>query len=272
MTHSSPMNPERRWHQFSLGTLLIAVTLFTAIFGWVGARVYWARENRNRVAAVEDAVALIERRHGQFTSERVELRTQTWLEGLFDDPGGSDDPVRALKVTQVSFWGRTSFTDDDLMQLQVLRSLQSLNLAGTSVTDSGLVYLNGLKNLESIDLSVTDVTDAGMDQIRVLTNLKKVALVYTSITDAGLERLKELTNLEYLALGETKVSDAGLRHLIELKNLRRLNLSETAVTDAGLMHLTGLKRLKRLNVMDTKVTDEGVEILQQALPACDIWH
>ncbi len=82
-TTTQPPKPKRRWYQFRLKTLLIAVTV--AAFGcWVQYRRLRARENRDRVAAEKEWLS----DHSYW-----ELRPQTWLEEQFDDPGGADDPV-----------------------------------------------------------------------------------------------------------------------------------------------------------------------------------
>jgi hypothetical protein len=53
------------------------------------------------------------------------------------------------------------FADDDLVHLEPLTGLRSLNLAGNRVTDHGLAHLAALKNLEYLNLDETAVTAAG---------------------------------------------------------------------------------------------------------------
>ena len=70
-----------------------------AFGGWVQYRRERAQENRDRMAAVEEAVAAIEELGGYVVSKYEEKRPQTWLEEQFDDPGDADNPVGVLKVT-----------------------------------------------------------------------------------------------------------------------------------------------------------------------------
>ena len=84
--------PKRRWFQYSLRTLLVLLIACAAFCGW---RVYRARKNRERVAVVIKAVDEIEKLGGGVESEYEELRSQTWLEELFDDPGDSEQESRA---------------------------------------------------------------------------------------------------------------------------------------------------------------------------------
>jgi len=91
LTSAEPLQPKRRWCRFSLRTLLLVMLVFSVTVGWIGSRMKQAQENRDRVAAVEDAVAAIEKLGGRVTSEYKELRSQTWLEKQFDDPGDAGD-------------------------------------------------------------------------------------------------------------------------------------------------------------------------------------
>ena len=83
----------------------------------------------------------------------------------------------------------------------------------TNVTDEGLVYLKKLTSLEYLNLWATQVTDAGLEQLEGLANLLQLYLMNTQITDTGLVHLKGLTNLEELVLDNTQVTDAGVEKL-----------------------------------------------------------
>jgi hypothetical protein len=206
MTNS---NPERRWYQFSMRTMLLVMLVFCV---WIGIRVNWARNNRERVAAVVTAVTEIEKLGGEVTSAYQNLRPQTWLETLLDDPGSRDDPVSVLEVTSVSF----EVTDQ---------------------TDAGLEYLKDLPELEFLGLSYTRVTDAGLEHLKDLPKLRVLWISHTQVTDAGLEHLKNLTEIENLDLSFTQVTDAGLEHLKDLPKLTVLWLIGTQVTDEGVKKL-----------------------------------
>lgn len=146
-TTPSP-NAKRRWYQFSMRTLLLVILVFVVGVGWIGIRMNRAKENRDRVAAVEEAVTAIEKLGGEVTSTYHEGRSQTWLEEVFDDPGGPEDPAVILLVTKV-------------------------DLTATMVTDAGLRELTGLTSLQELYLGVTKVTDAGLKDLqKALPNCK----------------------------------------------------------------------------------------------------
>ena len=79
-TSDQPSKSKRRWYQFSLRTLLIVMLLSCFVFAWIGVRMRQARENRDRVATVKDAVVAIEKLGGFVKSEYEKRRPQTWLE------------------------------------------------------------------------------------------------------------------------------------------------------------------------------------------------
>jgi hypothetical protein len=241
-TTTQPLKPKRRWCQFSLLTLLVVMTVAIVAFGgWVQYRRYRARENRDRVARVQETVAAIEdlgeAKYAivEVTSKYKELRSQTLLEGLFDDPGGPDDPIGGLNVTSVYF---------------------------SEVTDADLQHLKGLTTLKSVTI--------GYRWMYSFSGIPPTG----KTTDAGLEHLNGLTNLEELGVTGfgINITDAGLEHLKGLTSLKILKVTGAAITDTGLTHLTGLTNLKYLTLGDTQATDEGVKKLQQALPQCYISH
>ena len=238
----SPPKPKRRWYQFSLRTLIVSVVIGGAVFGWIGMRMNQARDNRERVAAVEKAVDEIGTPRGEVESEYKQLRSATCLEELFDDPGSPDDPVGVLNVSIVTLSG-TDVTDADLEHLKEFTDLKQLALCSMFH-----FFISGSGRSADDPPQLFDVTDTGLEHLKSLTNLEDLGLADSKITDAGLEHLKGLTKLTSLSLRNTDVTDAGLEHVKELTNMRTLHLHETNVTAAG------------------------VRKLKQALPNCKIVH
>jgi hypothetical protein len=103
------LKPKRRWYQFSMRTLLVVMVVFVVGVGWVCYRVRRAQTNRDRVVAIAEASQLLEgfgltasceghsTLHNRALSNcclRPEYRpTRSWLEAMFDDPGGDADAV-----------------------------------------------------------------------------------------------------------------------------------------------------------------------------------
>ena len=194
MTMNDSNPPKRRWYQFSLRTLVVLL-LVGCVVCWIGARIHQARRNRERGVPVvkqtlEKAVAEIEELGGLVIYKNEQQRPATWLEDLFDDPGGPDDPVEVLNVAEVDL-GDTKITDAGLEHLRELPQLQSLNLSDTKITDAGLKHLQGLGNIRTLNLRSTAVTDAGLKHLQKLAKLSFLRLDDANVTDEGVKELQQ---------------------------------------------------------------------------------
>lgn len=235
--------PKRRWGRYSLRTLFILVALASLGFGWLGYKVRQAQRQKEAVEAIEKLGGAVMYdfqfdSNGKFNGKATPPGP-AWLRKLLGDH-------LFVNVVRVELFGNTQVTDGDLVHLQELEKLETLNLSITQVTDAGLVHLEGLNQLRELNLSDTQVTDA------------------------ELFHLQGLDQLERLYLSITPVTDAGLVHLRGLNQLRDLVLSDTQVTDNGLFQLQGLKKLKYLSLEHSHVTDKGCQELQKALPNLEI--
>jgi serine/threonine protein kinase/Leucine-rich repeat (LRR) protein len=179
---------------------------------------------------------------------------------LSDRPIGDADLVHleALPELQTLDLASTRVSDAGLARLQGLKQLRKLVLRQTAIGDAGLAHLSGLSNLRELDLNGARVSDAGLAHLQGLTQLEWLTLRDTAVGDAGLERLEGLTRLVALDLHGAGVSDAGLAHLQGLTRLGELDLGRTRVGDAGLSRLGGLKNLRFLVLLGTEVSDEGL--------------
>jgi hypothetical protein len=210
--------PKRRWYQFSLLTLLVMMTVATLAFGgWVQYRRQRARENRDRVARVQGAVAEFEKFDGFATPEYKELRPQTWLEKQFNDPGDLNDPVNALGLT-IEFFNDAETTYAGLEYLKGLTEIREL-------------YIGGLRNHD------LPTVKADLKHLKELTNLRKLTLESVNIADDDLKHLNGLVELETLMIHGVNISDAGLDHLKLLTNLQYLHVFNTKVTESGVKKL-----------------------------------
>ncbi len=144
------------------------------------------------------------------------------------------------------------------------------DFGGTSLHDADLVYLQRVPRLYSLNLNNTCVTDAGLAEVAKLEGLAILALERTAITDEGLCQLSGAKGLAFLDLRGTQVSDAGMTYLGGLPVLRYLDLCGTQVSDAGLEHLNALQQLEHLYVGNTQVTETGIERFKKPRPHLDM--
>lgn len=171
--------PRRRWFQFSLKALLVAVVVLSLPLSWFAARLHRARDQRKAIQAL--------------------IRIEGCVAYDTDDAGF---PARLTPSWLRALLGRDFFD-------QVI----VVGLVGPQVTDSELRHLVRLRSLKSLLVIDTEVTDDGLEHLRGLTSVQDLSLFNTPITDAGLEHLKPLVNLRHLDLEHTKATVEGVRLL-----------------------------------------------------------
>jgi len=248
-TPSTTPKPRRRWVQFGLRTLLVAIFLACLLFAWMA---YLSRSGRQQRAA---ARALQQRGASVQYDRRVD-NDSSLPTSVPDGPIGAFADMFASNVDDV-FAEDKPLTDADLVNLRGLKHLDRLVLSGTKITDAGLEHLRHVAQLPNLCLSRTAITDAGLVHLKAVPRLEVLLLDGTQITDAGLVHVGTLRHLRVLDLSNTAVGDTGLAHLQSLKQLDFLQLNDTRVTDAGLADLQSLERLENLDLNDTSVTGEG---------------
>ena len=172
-----------RWYQFSLKTLLVVMLIFSVTVGWIGSRMRKARENRDRVAAVDETVVAIRKLGGNVTSEYDQPPPQTWLERQFDDPSVGKGHVTGVQL------GYRSVSDYIAAQYRWCGC--GVNNRPLRVYDAGLEHVKGLTKLERLGLIGTRVTDTGLEHLKGLNNLRDLDLRHTKVTDEGVKKLQQ---------------------------------------------------------------------------------
>lgn len=275
----------RLFRQMSLRTLLLIMTIASAIFSFVGYKIRQMQQQRMAVAEFRKVGGRVIYKF-QFVSGKYVASAS---------PPGPEVVRRLLgvdfvsNVTNVSLSGtnaadeelgyvsgaptivsldvrETRITDCGLVNLECLTGLRRLDLSGTSIGDTGLRSLRGLVQLRELYLDDTETTDVGLRNLSGLNCLELLRLDRTSVSDAGMSFIRQFTKLQELHLHWTLISDSGLTHLAGLKELKVLSLGSTDVTDKGLISLHTMKELQYLSVTNTSVTKHGCEELRRALP------
>ena len=99
-----------------------------------------------------------------------------------------DSATHRVVVLRFEFGDKLS--DDDLVNLEGLTHLRSLDLAGSQVTDAGLVHLQAMTDLHHLDLDNTRITDAGVEHLRMLKQLESLSVKNTPISEGGVKTLE----------------------------------------------------------------------------------
>jgi internalin A len=236
--------PRRRWSQFSLRTLLVAMLLSGLLLGYIG---YERREAARfqtlyaELAANKDAQLVV-----------PESRRPRWLRFILGD--NSSKFLRSVWIDS------RKFDDDDLTRLANFRYLEHITLINTRARGSGLAAFARHPRLRGLRCVSCPLDNSAVPHIANIRGLRELDLSLTEVTGESLVHVEGLVQLRHLGLGGTKIDGPHLRHLSALKNLRYLELSGTQVNDAGLAHLADLP-LDQLGLAGTRVTDAGLYAL-----------
>jgi internalin A len=154
-----------------------------------------------------------------------ELLDCVWLEGL-----KLGEPFTSNK-----------FRGNELMKLEKLTGLQSLNLSHNHL--SNISFIEKLTGLQSLDLRSNQFSDYGF--LGKLTGLQSLKLNFNQVSDYGF--LEKLTGLKSLSLAYNQISDigsGGVHPLENLTGLESLDLISNQISDISFLEkLTGLKSL-----------------------------
>jgi hypothetical protein len=195
---------KRRWFQFSLRSLMIAVAVLCCVMAVVNSR---ANQQRRVAQRIKDAHGLVF--YDYQLDDKLNMRT--------DDPQPLG-PVWLRQVIGLDFFAtvvsvRVNLASDEYLDAAAeLPDLRDLRIACDSkISDRAWENLTRLTSLESLYLR--GIRDSAMSNLRGLSRLRLLDITNTDITDAGLVNLKGLKGLRTLNLGGTKVTDAGVASL-----------------------------------------------------------
>ncbi len=210
--------PRRRWFQFSVRSVLIAMTLFGV---WFGLRMDRARRQQKAVAVLRERGGVLY--ESQFQCEGLSARFgkaapwgPKWLRAIVGDD--FFDRVRAAWLTE-------SPNDDDLTYLRDLPDIESLIISSNYVTGKGVEHLQGLTSLKELILGRNKLTDADLAHLEPLQELRYLN-VLCSMSDRAVESLAALKNLEELYIYDAAVSSTGRHTVHELGRPTVLNTIE----------------------------------------------
>jgi hypothetical protein len=115
-------------------------------------------------------------------------------------PGPGVWPLAALLIALVAGCG-TSLTPEQTAAIGKLQELGArinfkrggyeVNLTDTLVEDKDLVHLQMIPNLKTLDLNGTRISDSGLEQLRSIDSLEFVDLTRTTATPDGVEHLRK---------------------------------------------------------------------------------
>lgn len=197
-----PKKPFVTRFRFGLRTLFALITALCLCLGFV---VHRAESQRRAVQAIEAMGGSVTYRDDWSVRGNVILRLQRMRSHERADRY-TRHYFHAVTVVDLS---QTSCTDEALMLLASLPSVELLRLDYTNITDEGIRLLRSLSKLRSLSLENTQITDAGLAYLTDARKLDTILLSHTLVTDSGMECIKGLPCLERVFIRRTKVTQAG---------------------------------------------------------------
>jgi len=266
----------RRWLQFRLATLLVAMT---AIACWLGYYFSPAKRAERAARALQKSGVRVLYDYQRAPGKRGP-GTPSWksVKPSFAAKAKPPGPPLVRQIVGEGFFqnaesislGHQPLTAEQLAPLRQLPDVRQLFLTDCEIGDEHLAHLAPLQKLTELGLHNNKLTDAGLAHLAGLTQLKTASLTKNQIGGAGLANLNGMTGLKQLFLQDNPITDEGLVHLGKIESLEMLVLAGTQITDDGLKHLAGLKNLKYLGLTRTKITRPAIDALQLALPQCEL--
>jgi hypothetical protein len=252
----------RRWRQFSLRTLLLAMLVLGILFGLFAIRLQRAR----RQAA---AVATIRALGGEVFYD---------FEGRYSgkDPGRPSPISKSLlawvgpdffhEVIEVELRSenvpRASQDVDRCWDaISQLNKVEGIQVYGDWINETSTEAIGRHQRLRRLFIRSAGLSDHELAPLVRLTNLETLALDQNPISDIGATHLSGFPKLITLGLNETHFGDEGVARVVANRKIERLYLSKTHVTDAAMVEVAKLSSLKRLTLSQTRISDRGIEHL-----------
>ena len=164
----------------------------------------------------------------------------------------SDSDLAPLTQSNINLAGLdlslTDITNDGLLLVSRIHTLQQLNLEGTLVTDVGLKPLHNLNRLES--LVSPDVSDEGMRYITDIPKLRHLT-VNGTVTTKGLQYLRKLPELESFTLRGPPADDDAVALFAALPNLRYVAFQGAKCSPAVIKRMRKDRPELRIHLLDS---------------------
>lgn len=268
----TPIHVRRRLMQFSMRSLLLAMTVLCI---WLGIHAHRVRKQKEAVRAIRESGGWVyyefQETPGKPGNFDVRLRPalHNWLCAALGDDFFYD-AVEVNLVYSTDSGTReenANLSDDALQHLEGLPQLRHLLLCRGQATDRGLQRVGKLNKLERLYMwHASEVTDQGVAHLSKLRNLKSIHLDSSRVTDESLRLLAKLPSLERLALQQNHFTDQGLAYLKGNATIRSLwvGLGDGEITNAAMPYLAEMPNLECLDLQKTQVTLSGLELLGQA--------
>jgi hypothetical protein len=284
----------KRWLQFSLRRLLIAVTLVAIVVAMVIRPAYVQQLALRKVDALGWGV-YVEPRYTtrrasgkeEYLNKREKSNSFTFnlrqqVVGIFINvdplpPATGSLPsleslnvlakfphLRSLTVYFPTPSGSRAAGYTHLSDLPQLNSLERLDIGSGDLQDDDVERIvSRIPNVRHLSLRSSDrLTNRSVRSIARLTQLESLALAGAAIDDGAADDLKLLTNLAEVDLNGTKIGDQVARALATLPRLTQLWITTTQITATGFEAIAKAGTLERLLIGPSTLDNDQLAMLQ----------
>jgi len=171
---------------------------------------------------------------------------------------------------------QTPIDSADFSWVQQFPNLKILLLSGTGADDNSLRFIGSLRELKVIHLADCHLSDSSIPILWKLPNLTDVNLGGSQIGDTSFTGLGSCTTIRSIKIPKTRISDRGVETIATeaLQNdlhIESLVLRSCRITDRALVRIASLRTLRLIDLTDTEVSKDGAEFMRTALPECRIF-
>jgi hypothetical protein len=152
------------------------------------------------------------------------------------------------KLEELYIRDARAVTDKGVSHLSNLAQLKHISISFSNLTNDSLVLLSGLPSIEEVDLQGNHFSDEGLARLNGKDRLKTlcIGIGAVQITDAGVAHLRCFNKLEMLELQQSRVTGHGLVQLMGLPSLKKLVLRGIGTSDADVQRLMQAHRAQNI--------------------------
>lgn len=169
--------------------------------------------------------------------------------------------IKTLETLSINGWN-SSLPTAKLQELNAMKNLKSLDLQNIPITDDQLVYLAQLDSLEELVLGSTELRGPGLVHLRNLPRLREIVIsMQPSTVEPDLSALSHLSRLQNLSVFGFGFQPKHYHALAECTSLREIALNAGEADDDLVVRLARLPNLSRIDLSGNKITDVGARAL-----------
>lgn len=209
--------------------------------------------------SIHDEIGKKFKRHKNLNT--VEIRESNITGECFE--GLEDLPIEGIKIVASSLVEPANLSDEGLLSISKIASLNSLSFEGCSLSAKGIEHLSKLPGLCTLVMADCSLD---LEKIKAICMLKHVTWLDLKsdqgVGDAEVGLLAKQMKLYHIALEGTAVKIDGIKSLGKMKTLRALVLKNAKLNGNAVKVVSGFDELTHLDIkVNDNLTDQDVSPL-----------